>query len=111
MVNEYIPQRGDIAWITFSDTVGHEQTGRRPALVISPFEYNLKSGLCIICPITSKIKGHPFEVLVNDNKVNGVVLANQIRSISYSGREAQKITTANADILQNVVERIEALIS
>jgi len=72
----YIPNRGDIVWITFNPQAGHEQAGRRPALVLSPAVYNDKVGLAILCPITSQIKGYPFEVLIPDGlKTSGAILA------------------------------------
>jgi len=75
----YIPDSGDIVWLTFSPQAGHEQSGRRPALVLSPAAYNEKVGLALFCPITSQIKGYPFEVLLQESlKVNGVILSDQI---------------------------------
>jgi mRNA interferase MazF len=81
MVKNYIPERGDIVWLNFTPQTGHEQMGRRPAIVISPFDYNEKVGLGLFCPITSKIKGYPFEVKIENKKIDGVVLSDQIKSL------------------------------
>jgi mRNA interferase MazF len=86
----YIPARGDIIWLTFNPQAGHEQAGRRPALVLSPSEYNEKVWLAILCPITSQIKGYPFEVEIPDGlPVTGVVLADQGKSLDWKARQAE----------------------
>src|SRR3989344_6707725 len=87
----YIPNRGDIVWLDFSPVRGHEQRGRRPALIISSREYNASSGLTLACPITSKIKGYPFEVSFKIKTVQGVILSDQIRGIDWAERNAEKI--------------------
>ncbi len=88
----YIPRRGDAIWLNFYPQSGHEQAGRRPALVLSPEEYNRKTGLAIFCPITSQVKGYPFEVkLPAGLPVNGVVLADQVKSLDWRVREAALI--------------------
>ena len=79
----YIPERGDIVWLDFNPQIGHEQMGKRPALVISPFDYNAKVGLAIFCPITSQKKGYPFEVNIKNKKIDGVVLSDQIKSLDW----------------------------
>ena len=80
MKKEYTPDRGDAIWITFNPQAGHEQAGRRPAVVLSPSAYNGKVGLAILCPITSKIKGYPFEVMLPDNlAITGAVLSDQVK--------------------------------
>lgn len=77
----YVPDTGDVVWLTFTPQAGHEQTGRRPALVLSPRSYNEKTSLALFCPITSRVKGYPFEVsLPNAGPITGVVLADQIRA-------------------------------
>jgi len=91
MVNKnkkiYIPDRGDIVWLEFNPQAGHEQAGLRPALVISPAAYNSLVGLALMCPITSKIKGYPFEVLIPKKfKINGAILADQIKSLDWRTR-------------------------
>lgn len=88
----YVPASGDIVWLSFNPQSGHEQSGRRPALVISPLLYNEKTGLAIFCPITSKVKGYPFEVMIPDNlEINGVILSDQIKSLDWKARKAEFI--------------------
>jgi mRNA interferase MazF len=87
---EWIPERGDVVWITMNPGVGHEQAGRMPALVLSPAAYNAKVRLAILCPITSRVKGYPFEVaLPNGLAVEGVVLSDQAKSLDWSARAAE----------------------
>src|SRR5438093_12343161 len=87
--SEYIPDRGDAVWITLDPQAGHEQAGRRPALVLSPAAYNGKVGLALLCPITSQVKGYPFEVGMPDGlKVAGVALADQVNSLDWRARKA-----------------------
>jgi mRNA interferase MazF len=82
MAERYIPARGDIVWISLNPQAGHEQAGRRPALVISPVQYNKKVGLALLCPITSHVKGYPFEVLLPPSlPVNGAILSDQVKSL------------------------------
>jgi len=86
----YIPERGDIIWLSFTPQTGHEQAGRRPALVLSPAAYNEKVGLAIVCPITSQVKGYPFEVALPVGLVNsGVVLSDQVKSLDWRARQAE----------------------
>ena len=91
MVNpkRYIPKRGDVVWITLNSQAGHEQAGRRPAVILSPAAYNDKVGLAILCPITSQIKGYPFEVRIPEGwAVAGVILADQVKSLDWKARQA-----------------------
>lgn len=89
---EYIPQRGDLIWLNFKPQIGREQSGRRPAIVLSNSSYNEIVGLAIICPITTKIKGYPFEVaLPSKLSVSGVILADQIKSLDWKQRNAEFI--------------------
>src|SRR5438270_8099109 len=88
----YIPERGDAIWITLDPRAGHEQAGRRPALVLSPRAYNGRVGLALLCPITSQVKGYPFEVPLPDGlAVAGVVLADQVKSLDWRARQAARI--------------------
>src|SRR5437868_1986012 len=90
----YVPKRADAIWLTFDPQAGHEQAGRRPALVLTPQFYNENSGLLICCPITSKVKGYPFEVKIPDGHgITGVVLADQIKSVDWQARRAEFIVT------------------
>jgi mRNA interferase MazF len=98
-------------WLTFDPQAGHEQAGRRPAFVISPEPYNRKTGLFLACPITSKIKGYPFEVsLPSGNAVSGVVLSDQIKSLDWKARKAEFADSANEETIDAVVARIVPLI-
>ena len=105
----YIPDRGDVVWLDFNPVRGHEQSGRRPALVISSKRYNAKSGLALVCPVTSHIKRYPFEVEFKTKLVQGVILADQIRGIDWSERNAEKIGIASEAVIaevQNYVKRL-----
>ena len=106
----YVPNRGDVVWLNMNPQTGHEQAGRRPALVLSPKEYNKKVGLALFCPITSKEKGYPFEVKINGKKIEGVVLSDQIKSLDWTCREATLIEKIAEETLIEVVEKIKGLI-
>jgi len=107
----YIPRRGDIVWLKFNPKAGHEQAGRRPALVMSPYEYNKKVGLFIVCPITSQIKGYPFEVrLSSKSGINGVVLADQIKSLDWKARQTEFVESVTKDLIDAVSARLLPLI-
>lgn len=111
MVTPYCPKRGDVVWLSFSPSVGHEQARRRPALVLSASAYNEKVGLCICCPITSKQKGYPFEVVLGpDVPVQGVVLADQVRNLDWRERSAQYIGRVSPAVLHDVIEMIRILL-
>jgi mRNA interferase MazF len=88
----YVPRRGDLVWITLNPQAGHEQSGRRPAVVLSPEAYNGKVGLAILCPVTNQVKGYPFEVLIPDGlPVSGAILSDQAKSLDWRGRKAALI--------------------
>ena len=106
----YVPDRGHIVWITLSDGSGHEQAGRRPALVISPRIYNARSGMVLLCPITSQAKEYPFEVAVGAGRVRGVALVDQLRSIDWQVRRAQYAGRLSAGVFQEVQEKVKKLI-
>ena len=108
---KYIPDRGDIVWLSFNPQTGREQAGKRPALVISPKAYNSKVNLAIFCPVTSKIKEYPFEVRIKKKKINGVILADQIKSLDWKQRKAKFILKAGKDVLTEVIEKINVLIN
>jgi mRNA interferase MazF len=109
MVN-YVPDRGDIVWLQFNPQTGHEQSGKRPALTISPKQYNAKVGLAVFCPVTSNIKGYPFEVEIHAHGINGVVLADQVKSLDWKVREAKFIAKAGPEIINKTLELITLLI-
>lgn len=104
----YVPDRGDIVWLDFSPTRGHEQHGRRPALVVSPKEYNQPSGLFIVCPITSKSKDYRFEVPIL-GKVSGVIQSDHVKSQDWTSRNCKFISRVNSDVLQRVSAFISIL--
>ena len=105
----YAPAQGDIVWLDFNPRQAHEQTGRRPALVISHQEYNRKVGLALFCPITSKVKGYPFEVAVQGTKVNGVVLSDQVKSLDWKARRIEFIEKIELDIFAEVKAKVMVL--
>lgn len=106
----YIPDRGDIIWLEFDSQKGHEQKGRRPGIVLSKKEYNQKSNLAIICPITSKIKDYPFEVRIN-SIIQGVILSDQIKSLDWKSRNAAFIEKTSEEILKEILENIDLLLN
>jgi mRNA interferase MazF len=101
--------RGDIVWLDFAPTLGHEQTGRRPVLVLSPQNYNDASGLLLVCPITSKVKGYPFEVPIT-GKIKGAVLANHVRSVASVERNAKLAGKATTQEILRVKNMLELLL-
>ncbi|MNW59211.1 mRNA interferase MazF [compost metagenome] len=111
MVNQYVPDRGDLVWLQFNPQAGHEQAGQRPALVISPAAYNGKVGLSLLCPVTSKIKGYPFEVIIpQDLPIDGVILSDQVKSLDWQSRKAVFICKVPEETLAEVVSKMELLI-
>ncbi len=108
---DYTPQRGDIVWLNCNPQVGREQAGRRPAVVLSPGSYNGKVGLLLACPITSQVKGYPFEVVIPAGlKISGVILSDQIKSLDWRGREAEFVSRLPANAMNEVLAKISALI-
>jgi len=108
---KYVPEAGDLVWLTFDPQAGREQAGRRPALVLSPSSYNVKSGLALLCPITSRVKKYPFEVAVPPGlPVSGVALADQIKSVDWLERRAEFITVAGHDLMEEVLSRVAPLL-
>lgn len=108
----FIPNRGHIVWINFDPQSGHEQAGRRPALVVSPVAYNGKIGLALLCPITGQVKGYPFEVAIPQGlDVSGVILADQIKSLDWKSRNAEFYCNAPHDIVNLVLEKLATLLS
>ena len=107
----YVPHRGDLVWLAFQPQAGHEQSGHRPALVLSPRTYNRRTGLFLACPITSKSKGYPFEVAIPDGvPVSGVVLSDQIKSLDWKARQASLAGRVSMDLVDEVVALIQPLI-
>lgn len=108
----FIPKRGHIVWIDFDPQSGHEQAGRRPALVISPAAYNEKIGLALLCPITTQVKGYPFEVIIPKGlNVSGVILSDQIKSLDWKNRKVEFGCDAPHEVVNLVLEKLSTLLS
>jgi mRNA interferase MazF len=111
MAKPYIPDAGDVVWLEFDPQAGHEQKGHRPALVLSPASYNAKTDLMVCCPLSSKIKGHPFEVLIQIEDQDGVVLSDQVKSLDWRVRKAKKKGAVSALVMQEVRAKIKTLLT
>jgi mRNA interferase MazF len=111
MVKKYIPERGDVVWIDLDPTKGHEQKGRRPALVVSSAEYNAPSCLVLVVPITSQSKGYPFEIKINTKQVKGVILADQLKSLDWSVRGVTFAVKAPPEVFKQVAELCTRLLN
>jgi mRNA interferase MazF len=106
------PQRGDLVWVSLNPQAGHEQAGRRPALVVSPIEYNERVGLALMCPVTSRVKGYPFEVaLPEDLGISGVVLADQVKNLDWRVRQAEHACTVPQSVVAEVLGKLNALLA
>lgn len=111
MTPPYSPHRGDLIWLTFTPQSGYEQAGRRPALVVSPRSYNVKSGLVLLCLVTNQKKGYPFEVnLPEALPITGVVLADQVRSLDWNARHAAYICSVSETLVNEVVMKLKTLL-
>ncbi len=113
MVNPraYVPQRGDVVWIDLNPQAGHEQAGRRPAVVLSPQSYNSKVGLGILCPITSQVKGYPFEVPPPTGlPVAGAILSDQVKSLDWRARNAELICALPSETISEVLQKLSTLL-
>lgn len=107
----YIPERGDVIWISFNPQAGHEQAGRRPAVVLSPKAYNGKVGLAILCPITNQAKGYPFEVVLpKEMDVTGVILSDQVKSLDWRVRKAEFKASLPEDVIEEVLAKLGTLL-
>jgi len=107
----YVPARGDVIWLQFNPQVGSEQAGHRPALVISPKSYNGKVGLAVLCPLTTHVKGYPFEVVLpQGGKAQGAILADQVKSLDWRVRQAEKFDEVSDEVLAEVLAKIGTLI-
>ena len=107
----YVPERGDAVWISFTPQAGHEQAGRRPAVVLSPKSYNQKVGLAIFCPITNQVKGYPFEVILpKEVGVTGVILADQVKSLDWRVRKAEFIGSLPEEVINEVLAKLGLLL-
>jgi len=111
MSDSYLPDRGDVIWISLDPQAGHEQAGRRPVLVLSPAAYNGKVGLAILCPITNQIKGYPFEVEIPSGlTVSGVILSDQVKCLDWQARKAEFICKLPYKITTEVQKKLSTLI-
>ena len=110
VTKNYIPERGDIVWLNFNPQSGHEQKGKRPAIVLSPKEYNKKVGLGLFCPITSKVKNYPFEVKISNIKINGVVLSDQIKSFDWRTRDVEFIANETSEKVEEIINKFSVLL-
>jgi len=107
----YVPDRGEAVWINFDPQAGHEQSGRRPAFVLSPKAYNDRVGLVLLCPVTHQIKGYPFEVAIpNGLKIKGVILSDHIKNLDWKVREAEFICKLPVETMRAVLEKLKLLI-
>jgi mRNA interferase MazF len=106
------PDRGDVVWLDFTPQAGHEQAGRRPALVLSPASYNKRSGLMLCCPVTNQAKGYPFEVSITPStgKVTGVALADQVRCLDWRSRNASKFASVTTQCALDVSAKVKLLL-
>ena len=111
MPRSYVPDRGDVVWLEFDKTSGHEQLGRRPGIVLSPLSYNARVGLAVVCPITSRIKGYPFEVVLPSGlPIEGAVLADQPRSVDWESRSAERVCPLPKHVVDEVIAKLTALL-
>lgn len=107
----YIPEQGDLVWLSFNPQAGHEQAGRRPALVLSPASYNGKVGLAILCPITNQEKGYPFEVkLPTGLNITGVILSDQVKSLDWRVRRAEYVDQLPRQTYRQVLGKLSLLL-
>lgn len=112
MAKRYVPGRGDVVWVSLTPQAGHEQAGRRPALVVSPRAYNGKVGLAILCPITTKAKGYPFEVALPQGlEASGVVLADQVKSLDWRARRAALVGRVPTQTVREVLGKLGTLLA
>jgi mRNA interferase MazF len=110
VVRRYVPDRGDVVWLNFTPQAGHEQAGHRPALVLSPASYNGKTGLMLCCPVTSQVKGYPFEVPLDVGGIHGVVLSDQVKSLDWKARRAKRKGAVPKAVMEQTLARIRALL-
>ncbi|HEX7601885.1 MAG TPA: endoribonuclease MazF [Polyangiaceae bacterium] len=111
MTKPYVPDRGDLVWLEFDPQAGHEQAGRRPAFVVSPRGYNQRAGLALMCPITTKSKGYPFEVEVAAGTIAGCILADQLKSLDYRARRVKFVERAEPALVDEVLAKVAVLVT
>jgi len=106
----YVPNEGDIAWLNFTPQSGHEQAGRRPAVVLSPKAYNQRSGLLLCVPVTNQVKGYPFEVVLSGSGATGAALSDQVKSLDWKSRQAECKGRTTPTELADIKAKIKALL-
>lgn len=108
----YVPDRGDLVWLSFDPQAGHEQAGRRPAVILSPVSYNRNSGLALVAPVTSQVKGYPFEVPIPAGmRIRGVILADHLKSVDWRARNAERIGSLAGPTLNQTLKKAALLLS
>ena len=111
MFSRFVPDRGDVVWLNFHPSHGHEQAGRRPAIVLSPADYNARAGLAIVCPVTGRVKHYPFEVAIPEGEgIRGAVLSDQIRSVDWKVRKAKLICRLSMPVTWQVLNKLNTLL-
>ena len=111
MTRTYIPNVGDLIWLSFDPQAGREQAGRRPALVLSPAAYNEKTDLALVCPVSSRVKGYPFEVALPEGlAISGVVLSDHLKSLDWKQRKAEFVARVPAEVVSEVLARLGPLL-
>lgn len=111
-MGDYVPDRGDVVWLAFNPQAGHEQAGRRPGLVLSPAAYNGRVGLALLCPVTSQVKGYPFEVAIPEGlDVSGVILSDQVKSLDWRARQAEHIARLPRAVVAEVLHKLATLVA
>lgn len=110
-MSHWVPKRGEAVWIDMRPQAGHEQRGRRPALILSPEAYNGKVGFALLCPITSQAKGYPFEVQLPDGlSVKGIIQSDQVKSLDWRARNASFLSQVPNEIVEQVIEKLSPLL-
>jgi mRNA interferase MazF len=110
-IKRHVPARGDVVWLSLDPRAGHEQAGRRPAVVLSPASYNGKVGLALLCPLTSRVKGYPFEVSIPAGlPVGGVVLADQVKCLDWKARRAEFLCRLPPEATAEILGKLGVLL-
>jgi len=107
----YIPNRGDIVWVDFDPSSGHEQAGKRPAIILSEHPFNKIIGLALVAPITSRVRGHGFEVTLSGKNISGVVLCQQVKTMDYDERRLSYIEKAPLNVINEVLKKVRAIVN
>ncbi len=106
----YVPKQGDVIWLDLDPTLGHEQKGRRPAIVVSSQEFNVTTGMVYICPITNTNRDYVFRIPLEDQKITGYVMVDQLRSLDWKARRVELIDRAGSEVMQNVLNCVQAVL-